>query len=299
MKLPAQLAIIGPTASGKTSLALGLARQHNGVILSLDSLSVYRQIDIASAKPTTKERGEIPHFGINVLSVNEPFDVVKFIECYHNAKAYARQTDSPLIIVGGSGFYLKALLEGLSPMPQISESVQKETDKRLQDLPNAYAQLKKIDPDFTRRIASSDRYRIEKALIIYLATGMRPSDYFRTHPPVPIITGDLPLYELRLPREQLRERIALRTSKMLRDGLVDEVALLERQYGRAPNPMKSIGISEVLDYLDGRYRYEEMKEKIITHTAQLAKRQVTFNKSQFPLRRSGNLKELKEILGNL
>lgn len=296
MKIPPQLAIIGPTASGKTSLALELARQHNGIILSLDSLSVYRQIDIASAKPTIEERGDIPHYGIDILSVDKPFDVVRFMECYHVAKAQAGKTSSPLIIVGGSGFYLKILFEGLSPMPTVSDTIQNQVAKLLGDLPSAYHQLTNIDPDFARRLAPSDRYRIEKALILYYASGMVPSTYYHNHPPVPILQEELPVYELKVPREYLRERIILRTSKMLRDGLIDEVATLERQYSRMPNPMKAIGIKEVLDYFDGRYRYEEMKEKIITHTARLAKRQVTFNKSQFTSQYSGSLQELKSIL---
>jgi len=102
--------------------------------------------------------------------------------------------------------------------------------------------------------------------------------------------------EVQVDRIRLRERIVLRTGKMLREGLIDEVTALERAYGRRPNPMKAIGITEVLGYLDGRYRYEKMKEKIITHTARLAKRQVTFNRSQFKSRHSGTLQELKSLL---
>ena len=296
MKLPPQLAIIGPTASGKTSLALEAARRHDGVILSLDSLSLYRQINIASAKPTPQERGSIPHFGIDILSVDAHFDVVRFVDCYHAAREHARELGSPLIIVGGSGFYLKILLEGISPMPDVSEATRQRVAQILRDLPSAYRQLADVDPEFARIIDPSDRYRIEKGLILYYGSGLAPSAYFRTHRPVPIIQEALPIYEVQVDRIRLRERIVLRTGKMLREGLIDEVTALERAYGRRPNPMKAIGITEVLGYLDGRYRYEKMKEKIITHTARLAKRQVTFNRSQFKSRHSGTLQELTSLL---
>lgn len=107
-----EIAIIGSTASGKTGLSLEIAQQTNSIILSLDSLSVYKEINIASAKPTKVERGDIVHFGIDVLYPNEKFDVIKFFEEYKKAKEYAIKYNKNLIIVGGTGFYLKALIEG-------------------------------------------------------------------------------------------------------------------------------------------------------------------------------------------
>ncbi len=109
-----ELAIIGSTASGKTGLSLDIASKTNSIILSLDSLSVYKEIDIASAKPTKEERGDIIHFGIDEVYPNEQYDVVEFFESYKKAKNYAKEKEKNLIIVGGTGFYLKALVEGLS-----------------------------------------------------------------------------------------------------------------------------------------------------------------------------------------
>jgi len=296
MKPLDHIALIGPTASGKTSLALAYAQKFRGMILSLDSLALYRGIDIASAKPTLQERRSVPHFGIDLLTPDTPFDVTQFIELYRRAFEQSRQEQRPLIIVGGTGFYLKMLLEGISPLPYFTQEVRDRTRQVIRDLPEAYRMLTSVDPHGTQALRPSDRYRIEKALLAYFGTGMIPSAYYREHPPRPVITAPLPIYEIATPRPLLRERIALRTDAMLRTGLIDEVCSLEKRYTRAPHPMKSIGIKEVLSYLDGRYDYPTMRHAIITHTAQLAKRQVTFNKSQFSTVTKGTLEELERVL---
>jgi tRNA dimethylallyltransferase len=290
------LAILGPTASGKTALALDISQEYGGIILSLDSLAVYRDIDIASAKPTPSERGSIPHYGIDLLAPDEAFDVVRFGECYRNASSHAKKHDVPLIIVGGTGFYLKALLEGMSPLPTITEEIQHAVAEQLVDVGLAHQKLAEIDRAYANRIKPTDRYRIEKGLLIAYATHTTPTEYFRRHPPIPIIQDPLPIYEVSVARDILRERIALRTVKMLREGLIDEVCMLERRYTRAPNPMKSIGIREVLDHLDGRLSTRQLREAIITHTAQLAKRQVTFNKSQLGVTFRGSVGEIRKKL---
>jgi tRNA dimethylallyltransferase len=146
---------------------------------------------------------------------------------------------------------------------------------------HAYEALKHGAPAYAAKLSSNDRYRIEKGLRILLRTGEDPLDYFHRHPPRPVITAPLPLFEIDIDSSQLRERIHRRTKTMLEQGLLDEVAGLESRYGRSPSSMKAIGITEVLSYFDGEYSYQGMKEKIITHTARLAKRQRTFNRSQF------------------
>jgi len=276
-----QLALIGTTASGKSSLALELAEKYAGIILSLDSLSIYRHIDIASAKPTAEERNRVPHLGIDILNPDEIFDVTRYQVLYREALQRAREKNVPLFIVGGSSFYLKILLEGISPLPSIDPEVSQKVNELLKDLDKAYRLLRKRAPRYAESISSGDRYRIEKGLLILLQSGQDPRDYFATHSPQPIIEAPLPLLEIVHDREVLRQRISLRTDTMLHSGLVDEVAWLESVYGRAPNAMKAIGIKEVLDYLDGRYGYDQMREKIIINTARLAKRQSTFNRSQF------------------
>lgn len=292
-----EIAIIGPTASGKSDAALQLALAHHAYILSIDSLSIYKEIDIASAKPSTSELASVRHFGIDLLYPNEHFSVATFIRLYREARAAAAKDDKNLIIVGGTGFYLKSLLTGLSPMPEVSEKTKKAALSELGDLESAYRRLFAADPEYMRNIEPGDAYRIEKMLLLYLETGQTPSQWFAEHPAEPLITS-LPLFEIDVDRELLRKRIALRTDKMIGRGLIDEVAYLEQKYGRTPNAMKAIGIVEVLDFLDGAYSKEEMREQIITHTAQLAKRQQTFNRTQFDAKELLPLEQLVDAASN-
>jgi tRNA dimethylallyltransferase len=200
------------------------------------------------------------------------------------------------MIVGGTSFYLKTLLYGLSPMPKISEETYKKTVEYLCDIEEAHHMLLKLDEDYMSRIKSMDSYRIEKMLNLFFETGLTPTEYFRANPPEPTITTPLPIYEISVDREILRDRIRRRTEKMWDMGLIDEVSYLENKYGRTPNCMKSIGVREVLDLFDGVYTEEEAKEKMVINTARLAKRQRTFNRSQFKDRVSLPLDELRGLL---
>jgi tRNA dimethylallyltransferase len=280
-----EIAIIGSTASGKTGLSLEIAKQTNSIILSLDSLSVYKEIDIASAKPTIEERGDISHYGIDEVFPNEEFDVIEFINLYKKTKQKAIENSKNLIIVGGTGFYLKALVEGLSI----------GVDSKIKlDIPqkDAYELLYTIDKEYMQKIEQNDRYRIEKAYAIYKSSGLSPSEYFNKNKKEPI-AKDLKIFEILWDRSELRERIALRTKQMINDGIIDEVIYLENKYTRSPNCMKSIGILETLDYLDGKLTKEQLEEKISINTSRLAKRQNTFNKGQF------NQEQLSNVIENL
>ncbi|CAA6823455.1 MAG: tRNA dimethylallyltransferase (EC [uncultured Sulfurovum sp.] len=291
-----QLAIIGSTASGKTDLSIKLAKQSSANILSLDSLALYKEIDIASAKPTLSERDNIKHFGINEQYPNESFDVTTFIKLYKKAKEASMQENKNLIIVGGTSFYLSSLLNGISELPTISQNSIKKSNELLKNVEEAHTFLNTLDPKYMTNIMTKDRYRIEKMLNLYFETSLTPTEYFKANPAKPTITSNLPIYEIEVEREVLRTRIQKRTQKMIQDGLIDEVFYLEKTYSRQPNCMKSIGIKEVLAYMDGIYNQDEMKERIIIHTAQLAKRQRTFNRSQFKDKTLLPLETLKELL---
>ena len=276
-------ALIGPTASGKSDLAIKIAKKLNYEILSLDSLSIYKEIDIASAKPSKEELEKVKHYGINEIYPNEKFDVTKFIEIYKKIP------HKNIIIVGGTSFYLKAMIEGISPMPKIDENIKKEA-KRF-----TYEKLKQIDPIFTSKISKNDIYRITKGAQIYLATKLPPSKYFQLNPPKPILPN-IPIFEIDVDRTTLRDRIIKRTKKMFEMGLIDEVAYLEAKYKDRRLPaLKAIGIKEVLDYFNGIYDKEKLFEKIVTNTSRLAKRQQTFNKTQFNTIKAP-LKELEQLI---
>jgi len=291
-----QIAIIGPTASGKSDLAIEMALRHNAYILSIDSLSIYREIDIASAKPTAEELAKVRHFGINVIDPDTHFSVAIFMHLYKEAVEKATEAGKNLIIVGGTSFYLKSLISGLSELPEYSEESKARAAEMMRDLKWAYGYLREIDEAYMRAIEPTDAYRIEKMLLLVLESGMSPTSWFAAHPPKPVI-AHLPIFNIEVERAELRERIIKRTRKMVSSGLIDEVALLERKYGRDHNAMKAIGIIEVLAYLDGEFSKETMTDAIITHTAQLAKRQQTFNRTQFEEAVSAPLDALPEKIG--
>lgn len=293
-----QIAIIGPTASGKSDLAIETALQHNAYILSIDSLSIYKEIDIASAKPSADELAKVKHFGINEIYLDTHFSVAIFIELYKKAFQKALHDGKNLIIVGGTSFYLKSLTSGLSQLPEYSEATKERAAKMLLDLPRAYDYLQERDPEYMKAIEASDAYRIEKMLLLLLESGMSPTAWFNAHPPQPVIE-QLDIFNIDVERTLLRERIVKRTDKMAASGLIDEVAMLEHKYGRNHNAMKAIGIIEVLEYLDGECTKEAMTEKIITHTAQLAKRQQTFNRTQFEEAVSASLSALPQLIAKV
>ena len=254
-----QIAIIGSTASGKSQLAIDIAKEFNAIILSLDSLSVYKEIDIASAKPTIKERDDIPHYGIDILLPNTPFDVTIFMHLYKEVYEVALVDGKNLIIVGGTSFYLKSLIDGISPIPKLSKENQKEIDLEMRDVDSVYKKLYDIDREYMQNISSSDKYRVEKALSIYISTNTPPSIYFKNNRPKSTIIGKLPIYSILTQRDILRKRVAKRTQMMIDIGLIDEVAYLEKKYNRSPNSMKSIGIKETLEYFDGKYNMDMLK----------------------------------------
>lgn len=279
-----EIAIIGSTASGKTALSIKIASLTNSIILSLDSLCVYKHIEIASAKPTAEERGDIIHFGIDEVFPNTEFDVIKFIELYKKAKDYAIKHNKNLIIVGGTGFYLKALIDGLS--------LGVESKVKL-DIPisEAYDLLYDLDKEYMQKIEKNDRYRIEKAYSIYKQTALCPTLYFEQNPKI-AFSKDIKIFEILWEKDELKNRIAQRTKIMIENGLIDEVIFLEKIYTREPNCMSSIGIVETLEYLDGKLSKTALEEKISSNTIKLAKRQNTFNKSQFTDKISNNLEDL-------
>lgn len=290
-----KLAIIGPTASGKSDLAISIAKKIDAYILSIDSLSIYKEIDIVSAKPSAEELSTVKHFGINEIKPDEHFSVDIFISLYQKVLKECEKDSKNLIIVGGTSFYLKSLMQGLSELPKISNKISDSVKIELASPQKCHKILNEVDPTYMKNIADNDSYRIEKALLIYRASKMIPTEWFELNPPKPILEN-LNVFNIEVSRDVLRERISKRTQKMLASGLIDEVCYLEQKYTRLPNSMGAIGIIEILEYLDGKVTKEKMLENISIHTAQLAKRQQTFNRTQFEKIISAPLEDLEEII---
>lgn len=289
------IAILGGSGSGKSALGLQLAQKLNCEIFSLDSLAVYKYFDIVSAKPSQAELQHIFHYGINILKPDQdnkaPFFRQLLLQAIQESKNKGKNT---LLIIGGSSFYLKSILEGLSPLPPHTKS--KEIAQKIAKLDNPYSFLSQIDPSYA--LNCKDSYRIHRGLEIYFATLTPPSLFFATHPkeafPYPIEK-----YAIAIDRELLRARIAKRTELMLKNGLLEEIKEIYTNYDYTIQPSSAIGVKESLEFLtqtplqalQGKTPREkssyiaqtpqELCNLISTHTAQLAKRQSTFNRTQF------------------
>ena len=283
-----QIAIIGTTASGKSDLALSIARKIGAVILSLDSLCIYRQINIASAKPSEEELREIRHFGVNLIYPNEYFSVGEFIKEYAAARAFAGRSGAPLIITGGSGFYLKAMLSGLAPkVPDFKSEISND---------EIYALALRIDPEFAAKLSAADSFRLKKWLSIYKFCGEAPSKFLRENTAPPVIS-DIKIFEIDAPKQWLAQRIEARTKAMFERGLLEEAEFLFARYGTECRALGCIGLKECGQLLCGQISRAQCEQLVSLHTVQLAKRQRTFNRSQFADKISAPPQELeREIL---
>lgn len=278
---PKIFAIVGATCSGKSALALQLAPLLNAFIFSLDSLCIYKDINIASAKPLESELKMVRHFAIDILSPDEHVSAYIFLQLLHDSILECKNFQKNLLIIGGSSFYLKAIMQGLSPMPNTSLHDNKDFISIMQQpLQTQYNLLMNIDSIYAQKISMNDSYRIQKALEIFFQTSLPPTQFFIQNPPIPF-NMPIYLYNIVIEKKLLHENIAKRTSQMIANGIMEEAERLLKDYGDTIQPFKSIGPKECLMVLKHKMSLHDLEENITTHTRQLAKRQNTFNRTQF------------------
>lgn len=277
---PPAIALMGPTASGKTHLAIRLAQELDGEIISVDSGLVYRGMDIGTAKPTMAERQGIPHHLIDILDPAEAFSTGQFRErALELAAAITARGRLPLL-VGGTMLYFNALFHGLAQLPSADPQVRGQIDEEAVRLGWArlHEELGKVDPQAAVRIHPNDPQRIQRALEVYRITGIPLSELCAqaesARPPFEFIR----IIVAPADREALHERIRLRFLNMLEEGFVEEVQkLFERADLNEHLPsMRAVGYRQVWAYLRGEYDYETMVERAIIATRQFAKRQYTW-----------------------
>lgn len=292
MQKPSLTFIIGPTASGKTAYALGEATRSGAVILSCDSLCVYRGMDIGTAKPTPEEQALVPHYGIDLADPSELFSVARYIAFRDALLENMRQQDRPVMVVGGSGFYLKSFFAPVTDQIEIPPEVeQRVREIREQDGPEGLGRalrgLHVAGADFTGLDWQNPR-RVEKALLRCLASGRTYADLMEAfrNLPEPLKDWQKEVRMVSRSPEILESRNRLRVKRMLEAGLVDEVrSLREKGFERNPSACGAIGYREVLDYLDDKIPAGELAEQITTHTRQLMRKQRTWFRKQIPIHR--------------
>ena len=273
------IVIAGPTASGKTSLGVELAKKIDGEVISADSMQIYKDMTIGTAKPTPEETEGVPHYLIDFVSPDERYSVADFKRDAETKIEEIIQKGKVPIVVGGTGLYIDSLVYGIEYAEiEYNEEYRKElmdkakTEDGLKEL---YEEACKIDAKAMEKVSCNDKKRIARVLEIYNATGKTKTELeLKSREKGP--KYDYIVFAIDWPREKLYERINLRVDIMIEQGLVDEVKSILNKYEKFPTAMQGLGYKEVVEYLEGKISYEEMIEKIKLETRHFAKRQLTW-----------------------
>jgi len=276
--LPPSVVICGPTAAGKTEIALEIARRMPTRLISADSVQVYRGMDIGTAKPDARTLEKFPHALIDIRDPEEGYSAAEFERDAGAEIAAARSAGTLPVVVGGTALYLRALRYGLDAMP----SADAELRQRIVDeageagWPAMHRRLARLDPASGRRIRPSDPQRIQRALEICLTSG-RPASTFYRGPGTDRLADSLLLVIAPADRTELHRRIECRWSRMLELGLIDEVERLLNRPGlkRSSMALRAVGYRQTIQYLDGEIERAELVDRASAATRQLAKRQLT------------------------
>jgi tRNA dimethylallyltransferase len=277
-EMPPVLAIVGPTAVGKTEIGLGLAEWAHGEIVSADSLQAYRGFDIGTAKPTSEQKARVPHHLIDILDPDEEFSAGEFARRADVVITEIQSRGRLPIVIGGSGFYLRALLDGLSAIPSVRPGVREELRQRLerQGLEELREELRNLDPLTEARLAPGDTQRVLRALEVAISTG-RTLSAWHADSVVAQPSHESVRIGLTVERGLLYDRIAHRVHRMIEAGWVREVEeLLHRGLSPRDPAFQAIGYRELAAHLAGEVSLEEAIEETIRATRRFAKRQLTW-----------------------
>jgi tRNA dimethylallyltransferase len=272
----------GPTASGKTDLAISLIKELPLEIISVDSVMVYRGLDIGSAKPNQQTLDQYPHHLINISDPDNNYSLGKFFKDVNKAIRIIAENKKIPILVGGTMMYFNILSKGLSNLPSSDDEIRKKIEHQAEVMgwPELHKKLSEVDPISATKIKPNDKQRIQRALEVIELTGKPLSEFFKDQQHI----KDYNFFNISLfatNRDRLYQRINSRFSKMLNDGLVDEVkGLLEStNISSSNNSMKSIGYREICAFLDNKLSLKEAEQNATMATRRLAKRQITWLRS--------------------
>jgi tRNA dimethylallyltransferase len=269
--------VVGPTAAGKTDLGLEMAAPLNGEVISADAFAVYRGLDIGTAKPSAQARARVPHHLIDIADPRERYSAGMFARDADAAVTAIRGRGRLPIVVGGTLFYVRALLEGLFPEPARDPDLRAQLQRLWRERPGvARRWLELVDGAAAERIAAADEQRTLRALEVTLVAGRAMTELWRADAPRARRYRAV-VFGVTLPREVLRDRIARRVASMFAAGLLDEVRdLLAAGVPVEAHALKAIGYRECCDVLAGRASLDEARARTVTATGQLAKRQMTW-----------------------
>ena len=274
---PKIVVIVGPTASGKTKLSIELAKKIDGEVVSCDSMQIYKEMDIGSAKPTIEEMQGIKHHLIDYISPEERYSVARYKQDAKKAIKEILEKGKVPIIVGGTGLYVNSLIyeieyNKIEFNAEYREKLEEKAKKGLEDL---YEEAKKIDPKAMEIISPNDKKRIIRVLEIYHATKKTKTE-LEIESRKNEVQYDYRVFAIDIRRDILYDRINKRVDKMIEQGLIQEVENLKQKYSEFPTAMQGLGYKEVVQYFENELTKEEMIEKIKQETRRYAKRQLTW-----------------------
>jgi len=271
------LAIVGPTAIGKTTVAIDVANKVNGEIIGLDSRQIYKGMAVGTAQPTIEELAAAPHHLIGVKDPDSPISAGKYAKLVLNLVKDISERGKEPIICGGAGLYYRAITKGIFSESETDLDVREKLIQEYEEIgpEGLLNRLQELDPEYAVKVHPNNKKRLIRALEIYTVTGKPPSEHFNRQEK--IVTPILNLFTvlLTIDRKELDKRIAKRTAKMLNSGWIEETKMLRK--GNDPiamHPMDSIGYRQIAAFLDGKLNKEELEAKIILRTCQYARRQL-------------------------
>jgi tRNA dimethylallyltransferase len=278
------LAIVGPTSSGKTGLSLEVARRLDGEVISMDSRSVFRGMDIGTAKPTPEERGDVPHHGIDIADPSERFSAGRWARYAREKIEEIRARRRVPLLVGGTGFFLRALTDPIFTEPELDPDRRARLTEEMERMDDAelHRWLAALDPESAERLRDwGGRQRLMRAIEVPLLTGRTLPWWHRNSPPEAPPVPVLP-FVLEVPRERVYATVDRRVDDMVRGGLIDEVRGLVAKYGEDAPGLNAHGYAELIPYLRGERTLEDALELVRKNTRAYTRRQETWNRAKLP-----------------
>ena len=273
------IVLAGPTASGKSDMAVSLAKKIGGAVINADAFQVYEELNIATAKPSVKTRNEVPHYLFDFVPLTNSYSVYEYQKDLRNIIDRLLKNKTPIIIAGGTGLYIRAGLYDY----EFPEEAEIDMSKfEAMDSQSLYDYLTSIDPEEAQTIHPHNRVRVLRAIKVYLSTGKKRSEIKSNQNHKPIYT-DLYFFGLEKERSNLYQRCDLRVDKMFDEGLVEENFKLYKRYGESPRAFQAIGVKELFPYFKGEISLDECKAAIKKSTRNYVKRQETFFRNQFDI----------------